>query len=213
MRVVWKGLVTGVKLVAVTAAAVFAAVMVDGIARDFLDIGTPFSVLTPSFDPPRRTSPFVRSDLRNFVTANEAYYTDHGRYGTYDEVVAAGMFMPTSGITIVSTDGHDRGFSASGTHVNWPGGVCNVFVGTVRPPVAVKRNQQEGEVACTREGEDRRFAVVLGWVWLGAIVASAMVLDGVLRAGTGFLLGLFLGPLGLLAAFALRRRAGREHRA
>jgi len=211
MRVAWKVVVTSFKLVVVTVAALLAAGLFDEVARDFFDIESPFAALIPSFHPPRRWGGFVRGDLRNFVTANEAHFADHHWYGTYDEVVAEGLFTPNSGVTIVSTDGHDGGFSAIGTHQNWPGGICAIYVGTVRPSVTVTKNQVEGEIACTPEGEEHRRKVALGLVWLGAMVASTMVLEGALMAGTGFVLGLFLGPVGLLAAIALRWRAMRIH--
>jgi hypothetical protein len=213
IRAVGMTAVISFKILVAAVAVLLAAGLLDGVARDFLDVNTPVSALLDPYGAPRRWSWAPKSDLENFVTANEAYFADHGHYGTYEEVTAAGLFMPNAGVTITSTDGGPDGFSASGTHTAWPDGFCAVYLGTTRPSVVVSKRQTEGEVACTREGGDRTLKVWFGVVWLLCAVASTIVLDARRKPVTGFVLALLLGPAGLLAATVLHRSGPRSTRA
>ena len=47
-------------------------------------------------------------------------------------------------------------------------------------------------------------------VWLGLALMGAILLSRYRKAGTGFLLGLFLGPVGVLIAAFLRRKHLRQ---
>ena len=91
----------------------------------------------------------LKSDLKNFVLAEEAYFADYGRYGTSTNVVAAGLFGSTSNVNLVSSDGNGRGFSAEATHENLGTGAletCGVYVGDATPPDASLT--AEGAVGC-----------------------------------------------------------------
>jgi len=48
----------------------------------------------------------------------------------------------------------------------------------------------------------------MNWIiiWFGLAVMGAILLSRYNKAGTGFLLGLFLGPFGVLIAASLRRK-------
>jgi hypothetical protein len=97
----------------------------------------------------------MRTDLRNLVTAQEAYFIDHERYfaGTLSSADSAGAvdnyFRPSEGVTITVGVGLDVDsgwrFSAGATH--WAVNVtCAVYVGEPpRPPASV-----EGEPGCTK---------------------------------------------------------------
>ena len=91
----------------------------------------------------------MRSDLKNFVVAEEAYFADHGVYGTSTNVVAAGLFGSTRNVKVVSSDGNGRGFSAEATHENLSTATsktCGVYVGYATPPdVSLSA---EGAVEC-----------------------------------------------------------------
>lgn len=87
----------------------------------------------------------MKSDLKNYVTAEEAYFADYNQYGTYANVNGAGLFTATTDVTIASTDGNAAGFSATATHAAAPGKTCGVYVGTATPPAMVSN---EGEVGC-----------------------------------------------------------------
>jgi prepilin-type N-terminal cleavage/methylation domain-containing protein len=88
----------------------------------------------------------MKSDLKNFVTANESYFADYNTYGTYGNVEAAGLFTSTTDVTITSTDAVATGFSATATHAAAAGKTCGVFVGTAASPDASLT--VEGEVNC-----------------------------------------------------------------
>jgi len=87
----------------------------------------------------------MKSDLKNFTTAEESYFADFNSYGTYANVNAAGLFTATTDVTITSTDGATTGFSATATHTGATGKTCGVYVGTATAPSMVTN---EGEVGC-----------------------------------------------------------------
>ena len=53
----------------------------------------------------------MKSDLKNFVTAEESYFADYNTYSTSANVEAAGLFTPTTDVNLSSTDGTATGFS------------------------------------------------------------------------------------------------------
>lgn len=87
----------------------------------------------------------MKSDLKNFVTANESYFADYNTYGTYGNVNAAGLFASTTDVALVSTDATATGFSATATHAAAAGKTCGVFVGNATPVGGIT---VEGEVNC-----------------------------------------------------------------
>jgi hypothetical protein len=96
----------------------------------------------PGSDSPYYAS--VRSDLRNLVTAEEAYFADSVRYTTR---LSAMHFETTPGVTIKSILLSSDGWSATATHVRWPGWVCSIYVGSGPPPTP---GQKEGQPVCWR---------------------------------------------------------------
>jgi type IV pilus assembly protein PilA len=88
----------------------------------------------------------MKSDLKNFVTAEESYFADYNTYSTYGNVNAAGLFTATTDVTLSSTDGTATGWSATATHAAAAGKTCGVYVGNATPPNAAIT--VEGEVTC-----------------------------------------------------------------
>jgi prepilin-type N-terminal cleavage/methylation domain-containing protein len=89
----------------------------------------------------------MKSDLKNFVTAEEAYFADNNTYGTYANVNGANLFTSTTSVTVATTSADAQGFGATATHASTTK-TCGVFVGlpaTYSPNAAVTN---EGEVAC-----------------------------------------------------------------
>ncbi|MEE8115478.1 MAG: prepilin-type N-terminal cleavage/methylation domain-containing protein [Gemmatimonadales bacterium] len=87
----------------------------------------------------------MKSDLKNFVTAEESYLADYNQYGTAANVVSAGLFKASTDVALVSTDGNATGFSATATHPGLGGKTCGVFVGDATAPAMAPN---EGEVKC-----------------------------------------------------------------
>lgn len=87
----------------------------------------------------------MKSDLKNFVTANESYFADFNTYGTYANVNAAGLFTATTSVTLGTANVAATGFTATATHAAASGKTCGVFVGTGTPPGGIV---VEGEVGC-----------------------------------------------------------------
>ena len=86
----------------------------------------------------------VRSDLRNIMTAQEAYFSDHSTYAK--SLSDLGDFYKASkGVTIVVKGNGLKGHSATGTIDTVPGLTCAVFIGEMPPPLGTGK---EAEVVC-----------------------------------------------------------------
>ncbi len=80
----------------------------------------------------------MKADLRNLVTAEEAYYGDNTTYtnslGTY--------YMVSAGVTVTIASPSGAGWSASASH-NGTTRTCQIYYGT-----AIIAGQNEGEPKC-----------------------------------------------------------------
>ena len=85
----------------------------------------------------------MKSDLRNLVTAEEAYFSDSGKYTDYDTMKV--KFKPSTGVsTPIIVPG--AGFwSATVTHSQIPNFTCGIGVNTVNTVVS---GAGDGEPAC-----------------------------------------------------------------
>ena len=90
----------------------------------------------------------MKSDLRNLVTAEEAYNADNPAVGYYGGAVPSPLLVynPSSGVNVTITEAGPASWAATATHVLAPGRTCAIFYGTVAaiPPPAVS----EGVVEC-----------------------------------------------------------------
>ena len=59
----------------------------------------------------------MKSDLRNLVSAQEAYFSDHARYASYSELGADSLFRSSTGVTVSIEFADARGWRARATHV------------------------------------------------------------------------------------------------
>jgi Tfp pilus assembly protein PilE len=112
-----------------------------------LVIGVLASIAIPKFRGVKTKTnvTMMKSDLRNLMTAQEAYLAGAGRY--YDgPVPATGTAFSTSpGVTITLVDVSTAGWAATATHVAVPDWTCAVFVGAAAPVIPAT---QEGRIAC-----------------------------------------------------------------
>jgi hypothetical protein len=97
------------------------------------------------------------SDLRNLVTAQEAHYADHGRYGL--PLQNLGGYQPSRGNAVGIVYADDKGWAAVLTSVRLVG-TCSIRVGPltlpadsarVVPTVRDKRVGKEAEAVCDRQ--------------------------------------------------------------
>lgn len=94
----------------------------------------------------------MKSDLRNLVTAEEAYFADSLTYSFSSSNCAAVPgptqvnFCPSTGNTLagLSKNGAGDGWQATMTNINAPLRLCAIFIGT--PP---------GPAPATKEGEPK----------------------------------------------------------
>ncbi len=78
----------------------------------------------------------MKSDIRNAITAAEAYFADNRTY--------AGFPAPPTSVNIaITVAAVATGAQFEATHVSSPGRICRGYVGD--PPIA---GQNEGEVRC-----------------------------------------------------------------
>ncbi len=95
----------------------------------------------------RAATATLRSDLHNFVTAQEGYYADHMTYAHSLHDVRE-IYRASPGVTIVLLTYSDIGHSAHSEIAideRVPGLVCAVYIGNAPPPMG---KGEEGEVVC-----------------------------------------------------------------
>jgi type IV pilus assembly protein PilA len=90
----------------------------------------------------------MKSDLKNFVTAEESYFADNNIYGSYAAVNGAGLFTSSKDVTIVAANVTATGWNATSTHTGAPTKTCGVYVGAAGAPAGAPAGIVEGEVAC-----------------------------------------------------------------
>ncbi|MBY0491258.1 MAG: prepilin-type N-terminal cleavage/methylation domain-containing protein [Gemmatimonadaceae bacterium] len=92
-------------------------------------IGILAAIAIPKFADTKRKAyvTAMKSDLKNMVSAAEAYFSDNNTY--------AGYVAPTgsSGVTLTLTASTAAGWAASATHANAAGATCVIGVGTATP--------------------------------------------------------------------------------
>jgi len=91
----------------------------------------------------------MKSDLRNLVTSEEAYFADSVKYGrrvscTAPYRLGAVNFCATTGNQLTGPTLSGQGWSATMTNANLPGVTCAIFVNTDAVPPATR----EGSPAC-----------------------------------------------------------------
>jgi hypothetical protein len=97
---------------------------------------------TAASGPEARYLAEMKSDLRNLVTAEEAYFADSVKYGRSLEAMG---YQPSAGVTLVVETVTREGYNATAKHVRAPGWTCGIYVGPVRPYTA---DQTEGSPVC-----------------------------------------------------------------
>ena len=94
----------------------------------------------------------MKSDLRNLVTAEEAYFSDYTTYiaGTASNLLGTGtpldattQFVPSAGVTVAVTINAGIGYSAIANHSGTTK-TCSIFLGVA----AVAPATVEGEPKC-----------------------------------------------------------------
>jgi type IV pilus assembly protein PilA len=88
----------------------------------------------------------MKSDLRNFASAQESYWVENRTY--YGGVIpAAGIpFQPSPGVTVTVVNATDAGWSARATGVPLTPVTCVIFYGTVPP---IPPATADAAVACS----------------------------------------------------------------
>jgi type IV pilus assembly protein PilA len=85
----------------------------------------------------------MKSDLRNLVTAEEAYFSDSGKYVIYDTMQL--RFKPSTGVSTPSIIPGSGYWSAQVTHTQVPNFTCGIGVNTTNTIVSTAG---DGEPAC-----------------------------------------------------------------
>lgn len=86
----------------------------------------------------------MKSDLRNLVTAQEAFFADSMKYAS--STTAPGLnFSPSAGVSVTINTASGTGWNATATHSGTTKS-CGIAVGTATNPVVT--TAAEGEPAC-----------------------------------------------------------------
>ncbi len=83
----------------------------------------------------------MKEDLKNLVTAQEAYFAD---YVTYAGAVSNLQYNPSVGNTVTITQSSGTGWAAT-SRSTASLATCGIFIGSATPPIA---GMQEGSPAC-----------------------------------------------------------------
>jgi prepilin-type N-terminal cleavage/methylation domain-containing protein len=83
----------------------------------------------------------MKADLRNLVTAQEAYFTD---YVTYASTTANLNYNVTTGNTVSLVSSSGQGWSATSVN-SGTAHTCGIFIGNATPPMT---GQVEGQPVC-----------------------------------------------------------------
>ncbi len=86
----------------------------------------------------------LRSDLRNFVTAQEVYFADHSTYASSLREMGE-IYRPSPGVTLVLLTSSDMGHGEIAIDERVPGLVCAMYIGNAPPPLG---SGQQGEPVC-----------------------------------------------------------------
>jgi len=97
----------------------------------------------------------MKSDLRNLVTAEEAYFSDSLKYTTTTScanpaAAGAASWCATQGNTlgsITTGTGTQAGWTASVTNINTPVS-CAIYIGAVTPTAPATASSAEGAPTC-----------------------------------------------------------------
>ena len=87
----------------------------------------------------------MRTDLRNVMTAQEAYQQLAGTYYAGPIPVPGTDLTASAGVTITLSDVTATGWAATATHAAAAGRVCAVYGGTAAPPPPATT---PGDIAC-----------------------------------------------------------------
>ena len=96
----------------------------------------------------------MKTDLRNLVTIEEAYFSDHTTYGIQANISATGSFHPSAGNTVVVGAADGAGWYATAVNSYVPASVtphsCAVWIGDEEAGAygAISADSLEGAPAC-----------------------------------------------------------------
>jgi len=105
------------------------------------------SIVGPQFSIARERTyaSVMKTDLRNFATAQESYFYDHATYSSDPATVYARGFETSKDVTLIVNEATASGWSATATHPGTPAG-CSIFIGNAAPIGAA---DHEGVVRCS----------------------------------------------------------------
>ena len=89
----------------------------------------------------------IQSDLRNLVSAEEAYFDSHY---SYTDDLASLDFNLSGNVSIEFVEATAAGWSARGTHANTDA-QCGIYIGIATPPSGIPITA-EGIIGCTETG-------------------------------------------------------------
>lgn len=89
----------------------------------------------------------MQSDLRNLVTAQEAYFADNIAYAPSIPAMG-GSFISSRGVTVVILNLFKTGWSGIAVHEGAPGYVCGIYVGMDDAVPPLNDKAEEGVATC-----------------------------------------------------------------
>ena len=87
----------------------------------------------------------MKSDLRNLVTAEEAFFSDSTYYTTATVLVSKNTYKNSSGVNVPTVRTGAGYWSATVTHSQLSGATCGIGVNTTNPTISTAG---DGEPSC-----------------------------------------------------------------
>jgi prepilin-type N-terminal cleavage/methylation domain-containing protein len=110
-------------------------------------VGLLAAIAIPQFDHARERTyvAVMKTDLRNFLSAEESYFYDFATYSSDPATVYSRGFETSKDVSLVVNEATATGWSATATHIGTPS-QCAIFMGSAAPLGAATH---EGVVDCT----------------------------------------------------------------
>ncbi len=100
---------------------------------------------------------FMKSELTNFLIAEESFFTDNLTYGTAREIIESGLWAPGTGVTVTTTGVGAGGYTAIAAHASIAQ-VCGAYIGSRSP--SYPSLTEEGVVSCWSQADAATTTIV-----------------------------------------------------
>lgn len=123
----------------------------------------------------------MQVSMKNLMVAQEAFYSDYGKYAPSIQVMGEARYKPEAGVTVRITWANDNAYAVEASDVLSPGATCIVHVNWIPrsawPTTALeKKTGPEGHIVCDGDGKPSHTAWQLDVPAFMTVQLQALVL-------------------------------------